>query len=410
MIKSLLRYIKYFSLSVLSSKARKIVLADILRFSLGQKVINNKAINPWSDKSYTEEERAMALEKAIQWLLYSQNSMADNGFGSYHLIKKWSSSYIETSGYIIPSLLDYGVSKNNNDIIDKAILCADWLLQFQKTNGGWQGQCVSDNRPEVVFNTGQVIRGLHSVYKYTLDEKYLNSAIKACDWLCEIQEEEGFWKRHAFMNVPRVYDSYVDAPLLMIYAITSKEIYKEKAIKNLNWIIEKKQLKNGWFEDCDNTIKRNDKPILHTISYTIDGLLDCGILLNDKKLIDAAIKSADKLFDVFNKNKYLKGRFDSNWIGSEYIITTGCAQISIIWMKLFKLTNNIQYLNAALKMNDTLIFVQDRNLKEAPDTRGALPGSFPIWGKYEPFSFPNWATKYFADALFLEKECLKEEL
>jgi hypothetical protein len=405
MIKSLIRYTKYFSHTILSSKVRKIVFADILRFCLGQKVINNTSINPWSDKSYTDEERAIALEKAIQWLLHSQNAMTDNGFGSYHLIKKWSSSYIETSGYIIPSLLDYGVSKNNSDIINKAILSVDWLLQVQKNSGGWQGQCIEDNRPEVVFNTGQVIRGLHSVYKYTSDSKYLNSAIKACDWLCEIQEEEGFWKRHAFMNVPRV-----DAPLLMIYAITGKEIYKEKAIKNLNWIIEEKQLKNGWFEDCDNTIKRNDKPILHTISYTIDGLLDCGILLNEKKQIDAAIKSADKLFDIFNKTKYLKGRYDANWIGSEYIITTGCAQIAIIWMKLFKLTNNVQYLNAALKMNDILIYIQDRNLKESPDTKGALPGSFPIWGKYEPFSFPNWATKFFIDSLVLEKECLKREL
>ena len=30
--------------------------------------------------------------------------------------------------------------------------------------------------------------------------------------------------------------------------------------------------------------------------------------------------------------------------------------------------------------------------------------------KYEPFNFPNWATKYFVDSLVLEKECLKETL
>jgi len=409
-IKSLLRYTRFFSYSFFFSEVRKIVFADFIRFYLGQKVINNTTINPWSSKSYSEEERELALEKAVQWLLHSQNSMSDDGIGSYHLVNKWSSSYVETTGYIIPSLLNYGILKNNNTIINKAILAADWLIKIQKNSGGWQGECIDDNRPEVVFNTGQVIRGLHSVYKYTNDSKYLNSAIKACDWLCEIQENEGFWKKNAFMNVPRVYDSYIDAPLLMIYEITGKEIYKEKAIKNLYWIIEKKQLQNGWFEDCDNTIKRNDKPILHTISYTIDGILDCGILLNDKKLINAAIKSADKLFEVFNKNKYLKGRFDALWNGSEYIITTGCAQIAIVWMKLYKLTKNTQYLNAALKMNDLLIFIQDRKIKETSNTEGALPGSFPIWGRYESFSFPNWATKYFVDSMFLENECLKERI
>ena len=405
MIKDPLSHLKLLSPSIFSIEIRKIVFADFKRFYLKQKVLKNSSVNPWSDKSYSKEERTLALVKAIQWLLHSQSSMSDDGFGSYSLIKKWSSSYVETTGYIIPSLLRYGISKNNDVIINKSILAVDWLLKIQKKSGGWQGECIDANRQEVVFNTGQVIRGLHSVYQYTNDSKYLDSAIKACDWLCELQENEGFWKKNTYINAPKVYDSYVDAPLLMIYNISGKEVYKEKAMKNLYWIIEKKQLQNGWFEDCDNT--RNDKPILHTISYTIDGILDCGILLADRNLINAAKVSADMLLDVFNMKKYLKGRYDSDWIGHEQIITTGCAQIAIIWMKLYKLTKNVQYLNAALKMNDLLIFIQDRKIKETPDTKGALPGSFPIWGKYEPLYFPNWATKYFVDSMLLESECLK---
>ncbi len=408
MIRSLLRYAKFFGYSVLSTEARRIVRHDITRYFLGQKVINNKTINPWSDKTYSEEEREAALTKAALWLGQGKNSMNDNGIGSYNLLNKWTSSYVETTGYIIPSLIDYGICFNNKTILERAILAADWLIGVQKSSGGWQGECIADNRPEVVFNTGQVLRGLIAAYKNTNDQKYLDAAIKGCDWLCSIQDDEGFWKKNAFMNVPRVYDSYVDHPLLMVYQLTGKEIYKEKAIKNLYWIIEKKQLPNGWFEDCDNTIKKNHMPILHTISYTIDGLLECGILLNDKKIIDAATKSADKLFEIFNKNKYLNGRFDSHWDGHEYIIPTGCAQIAIVWTKLYKLTKNIQYLNAAMKMNDILIFIQDRKIKEDANTIGALPGSFPVFGKYEPFGFPNWATKYFVDSLLLEKECLKE--
>ena len=407
MIRSIIRYLKYIFYSIFFSESRNIVLADLLRFNFGQKVISNTTINPWTNKSYSEEERNAALENAVQWLLHSQRSMIDDGFGSYHLINKWSGSYVETSGYIIPSLLEYGRWKNDNVITDKAILSADWLMRVQKKNGAFQGGCIDENKPEVVFNTGQVIRGLQSAYKYTNDQKYLNAAIKACDWLCEIQEHDGYWKKNAFMSVPRVYDSYVDAPLLMIHGITGKEIYKEKAIKNLNWIVEKKQLINGWFEDCDNTVKRNERPILHTIAYTIDGLLECGIILNDKKFIDAAIKSADSLFEVFNKRKFLKGRYDSNWFGSENLIPTGCAQIAVVWMKLYKLTNNVQYLNAALKMNDILIFIQDRNIRDNSDTLGALPGSYPIWGRYEPFCYPNWATKFFVDSLLLENRCLE---
>jgi uncharacterized protein YyaL (SSP411 family) len=408
MVKSLFRYTKYFSVTLLFTKERQIVLNDFYRYSLGQKVFSNSVINPWSDKTYTEDERADAMQKAVNWLLHSQSCMKDDGFGSYHIINKWSSSYVETSGYIVPTLMNYGIATKKDSIINKVILTADWLIKVQKNSGGWQGGCIDDNRNEVVFNSGQIIRGLLSVYDYTKDTKYLDAATKGCDWLCEVQEKEGYWKRFAFMNVPRVYDSYVDAPLLMMYDITKKEIYKESAIKNLLWIIEKKQHQNGWFEDCDNTLKRNDNPITHTIAYTIDGLLDCGIFLNDQRFINAAVIGADKLFEIFNKKKYLYGRYDCNWKGSEYLITTGCAQAAIIWLKLFRLTKNIQYLNAALKMNDQLIYIQDRKVSESPNTNGAMPGSFPIWGKYEPFCFPNWATKYFIDSLLLEQECLKE--
>jgi hypothetical protein len=409
MIKSFFRYIKYFSYCLFHPQSGILVLVDFLRFILGRKVISNTTINPWTDKSYPENERVKALEKAVQWLLTAQESMADDGFGSFHLINGWTSSYVETSGYIIPTLLEYGISEKNGHIINMAISSANWLVNIQKASGGWQGGCVDDKSEEVVFNTGQVIRGLFSVYEYTKDFRYLNSAIAGCDWLCKIQETGGYWETSAFMGVPRVYDSYLDFPLLLMYKLTGNEVYKQKAIKNLNWILEEKQLENGWFEDCDNTIKNNHRPILHTISYTIDGILECGILLNDKRLIDAAVKSADRLFEIFNKNKYLKARYDRNWIGSEYLIPAGSAQIAIIWLKLFRLTGNIQYLNAALKMNDILIFIQDRNIKEDPSTEGALPGSYPVWGKYEPFCYPNWATKFFADSLLLEKECLKSE-
>ena len=38
--------------------------------------------------------------------------------------------------------------------------------------------------------------------------------------------------------------------------------------------------------------------------------------------------------------------------------------------------------------------------RSGPDQAfGALPGSFPLWGRYEKFAFPNWGTKYFVDAL-----------
>ena len=36
---------------------------------------------------------------------------------------------------------------------------------------------------------------------------------------------------------------------------------------------------------------------------------------------------------------------------------------------------------------------------ENPDLRGAIPGPDPLWGWYNDGAMPNWAAKFFIDAL-----------
>jgi hypothetical protein len=37
-----------------------------------------------------------------------------------------------------------------------------------------------------------------------------------------------------------------------------------------------------------------------------------------------------------------------------------------------------------------------------PAVRGGIAGSSPIWGDYSRFEYPNWAAKFFADALMMD--------
>jgi hypothetical protein len=39
-----------------------------------------------------------------------------------------------------------------------------------------------------------------------------------------------------------------------------------------------------------------------------------------------------------------------------------------------------------------------------PNVRGGIKGSNPVWGRYASMSFPNWATKFFVDAMWLRKD------
>lgn len=388
---AIFRYSNEFSHILKSPPKRRLFLAEV-----NKRVYLNAYV---AKIGVPEKERALRL--AFDWLLHNQTAMEDAGFGTFYLSKGWTSSYPETSGYIVPSLLNYAAYSGKSIFGSSAVQCLDWLHSIQFREGGWQSGYMHQLRDAVVFNTAQVMRGMlagHQIGRPT----DLQAAEKAAQWLVKVQQPDGSWGKHNFLGVARVYDAYVAAPLLQLWRITGNELYRESAIKNLNWIVTEKQQPNGWFRDCDNTRHKNHQPIIHTIAYTIDGLLDAGLLLNDEKYVQAAHKPAKVLADLFLQNGILNGRYDSQWNGKEAFITTGGAQLAIIWFKLHQHTNEVFYKDAGSKMTALLTALQDRHVPERPETKGALFGSFPFWGRYEAFGLPNWATKYFADALLLE--------
>ena len=213
----------------------------------------------------------------------SQDNGSDDGMGSYHLVDGWGASYPETTGYIIPTLIAAGEHLEWHEPNDRAIRAAEWLLTIQRPDGGWQGGRIGEDRPSIVFNTAQVLRGLLAAHALSKREEFLHAAVRGAGWITSVQGTDGAWRMHNFLGAARVYDAYVDAPLLMIHAITGDELYKRAAQRNLAWVLTQ-QFANGWFANCDNTIVHNDRPITHTIAYTIDGLLQCGIQLKEEPL------------------------------------------------------------------------------------------------------------------------------
>ncbi|MCX7744536.1 MAG: glycoside hydrolase family 127 protein [Flavobacteriales bacterium] len=390
MIKSLKRYAINF-LRVIFSRDIHHLLRDFTSFYVSRKFIR---------KDYSIEEKKQCLHEAIGWLVKSINP-EDAGFRTWYYQGGWTSSYPETSGYIIPTLLAYAEIYNRKELSKHCIQTADWLVKIQKPSGGWQSGYIHEHKKEVVFNTGQVIRGLYAVYKKTSEKKYLDACVNACKWLSDVQEEDGSWQQYAFMHEKRVYESYVDHPLLLIAKETGNTSFELTARKNLDWILTQQE-SNGWFKNCDNTIKHNDRPILHTIAYTLDGLIQCGVLLNETKYIQSAKVAADILLDNFLNKGWLQGRWDSQWRGSQAMICTGEAQMALVWKLLYNNTGEDKYMHAIRKINNQLCYIQIHHNSKSHPAQGGIPGSFPLWGRYEPFGFPNWATKYFADSLMEE--------
>jgi hypothetical protein len=75
-------------------------------------------------------------------------------------------------------------------------------------------------------------------------------------------------------------------------------------------------------------------------------------------------------------------------------------------MRLHGRGGDPRYLNATLKIVDFLIWVQRLN-GVGLRRRGAIAGSYPIWGLYCPIKYPSWATKYFIDLLLRVREPLR---
>jgi hypothetical protein len=174
--------------------------------------------------------------------------------------------------------------------------------------------------------------------------------------------------------------------------------YRRAAVLNLEWVLSCQQ-PNGWFANADNTIKHNDRPITHTIAYTLDGLLEAYGYTKDERYLWAAKKAADALLVRFQKEGRTEGRYDGRWRGSEASITTGCAQLAIVWSRLARITGEERYSQGTSAMVQWLMAVQRLSDVGPSGALGGVTGSYPLWGRYEKFAFPNWAQKYFADAL-----------
>lgn len=351
--------------------------------------------------------RKDSIGSAITWLCMAQDNSKCGGVSAgYSFRSGWLPAYPETTGYIIETFYDYAALIENDSYRTRARQMAEWLVSIQMKDGAFQGGQVGENSNSepVVFNTGMIVFGLLRAFHEEQDEKYLQAARCAGDWLVNCQDEDGAWRRNTYKSRVHAYKTRVAWALLMLWQATSEESYRVAAEKNLDWCLSG-QAENGFVEHMEFI---SGSPYIHTIAYTARGLLESGIILENNKYIEAAMKIAERIFNYYEINKELPGQFNSEWkpVGS-YSCLTGCAQMSIIWQHIYCHTSDARYLNAALKMNDFLVKVQT-NIPTIPKVHGAIMGSRPVWGDYLSYGFPNWAAKFFIEALLQEIDARKK--
>lgn len=345
------------------------------------------------ETSHSDEHH---LSSAVRWLCRSQDATGVGGCAScYNLVLGWGDPYPETTGYIIPTLLKYGNRRGEPTTVDRAVRMADWLCDIQRPDGSFPGGTGERGDPSV-FNTGQIVFGLVSAHGETGDERYRRAALRACDWLVEQQSARGYWTNHTYKDNVHTYSTRVAWAVLEggRVADDDRAAYREAARRNFEWATGR-QRANGWFDGAG--FGDESRAFLHTIAYTIRGLLEGGLALKDPGIVESAKRSADRLLAIQQEDGILRGSYDASWSPSWYYCLTGNAQMAIVWARLYRHTGDDEYLLAA---RDAVEFLKRRQVRgSAARIDGALAGSYPLFGRYMFLRYPNWAAKFFCDAI-----------
>jgi len=346
-------------------------------------------------------EPATHAAEAVAWVHRAQDANGDGGVSHSYLIGKgWMRSYPETTGYIIPTLLNWSATTADDESRRRALEMARWEMTIQLAGGAIPN--LTDGQP-TVFDTGQVLFGWMSAHAANGEAEFMHAACRAADWLIQAQDGSGVW-RHASDSggAGRVYNVCVSWALVELARRSGEARYRDACRAFLDWTLTQER-EQGWFDR--NCLTDDTAPLLHTIAYTARGQLECGVLLDDPALIAAAARTSVALAALVEPGGRMSGRFARGWRPAvSWACLTGMAQMSIVWRRLQEIpaalpaTESEACLAASKRVNEFLCSRQDRSSKN-PGLRGGIRGSYPVDGAYGRYRVLNWATKYFIDAM-----------
>ncbi len=347
------------------------------------------------------------LEAAAQWLLVAQRATADDGVAhSYDLReRRWLASYPETTGYIIPTLYDYAQHFATPAYAEAALRMARWEVAVQLPEGGVRaGTMDAPVVAPTVFNTGQVLFGLARAARESGDATIHEALVRAADWLVAAQDDDGRWRRFASPFAPSINATYnvrTAFGLVRAFEVTRDPRHLEAAARNVDWALSTAAA-NHWLPGNCLTPEPDDRALTHTIAYAIRGILEVGVALGRDDHVARALAMAEALAAAQNDDGSLPANFSPRWQPvSRWICMTGNAQMALNWYRLAKVTGRSDlkmHAQAANRFNMRL-----QRLDGPVETRGAVKGSHPIGEEYMTWRYPNWAAKFFMDALMFER-------
>lgn len=338
------------------------------------------------------------LAAAVAWIARSERSTGGSA-AQYTPFVGWSRAYPETTGYIIPTLIDASRRLADEDHRARASRFGEWLLRIQNCDGSWNGGLHPPRaaRPSV-FNTGQILAGLVRLWRTTGDDRWVDSAQRGARWLEAGMGSDGLWRGGDYRasSTPSYY-AHVLWPLLEVASEASLPSVRDAAIRGLRSVVSRVQ-PNGAFEGWG--FEDSAPAFTHTIAYTIRGIQGCGEILQDEQVLDAVVPAIERLTRLAElRAGRLPGAIDAQWrpVG-RFVCLTGNAQVAHCLLIHESRDRDLRLVSAAARMLDVVCTSQSLQ-SPIGGIRGGVAGSLPFWAPYMRCRYPNWAAKYLCDGV-----------
>jgi hypothetical protein len=349
------------------------------------------------------------LEAAVAWIQRAQQATKTGGVAWGYRTRRpirtnlpmgWIGPYPETTGYIIPTMFRYADVHGDKSAAESAMQMLEWELSIQLADGGFQGGIYgAEPVASSTFVTGQVLFGLVDALERLGDRRIRTAGIRAGDWLLSCLDENGRFVRgysHFCLAGPKCYEVRTGLALAELGEVVGEKKYHAAADRIADYALSL-QRPNGWF--AQNDLDFHDRPLTHTIGYTLEGLHGLSKCLGRQDCLKAVDRTLDVIAGHIQLSGFLPGRLREDWSPAvNWACLTGSSQIAGVFVRRYIENKKREYLEAGKKLLGLVCFTQEL-APGIPGIDGGIRGSYPFGGEYGQWCVLNWATKFFCDSV-----------
>lgn len=330
----------------------------------------------------SEADWARRTDAALTWLRRSIAATGERGSShSWSPIFGWAKAYPETTGYLTETLRRYAALKNDPTLSDLANQCAAWLLTQQLPNGAFPALLAGSGRASV-FNTAMVL--------------VATPEPTALAYLLRALSPDGAWRSDAYVPgfVPSYYTYAAWRVLQANQTLRSTEA--DEAMRRALHFYAARFSSNGAVRDWG--FRAGEAAFTHTVAYTLQGFLETALLLGEVGILEKTLAAGERLWAEIQRTGHTAGCYDEAWRADHsFRCVTGNAQLSVFFQRMWTVTGDPKFQRAAQFVLWEIL--DDQCFGKNPNKQGGLPGSAPLWGPYLRLRYPNWAAKFFLDAV-----------